>query len=294
MALRSMTGFGRGEYAHEGVRVVVELSSVNRKQLDVQVGLPRHLAALDRRLTEEIQRHLARGRVTGEVHVLSSAEPLRGAVQIDEARAQAYLASLREAGKRLDLPDDLGLSQLLSWPEVVRFDPPPEDPDAFWPVIAKALQRSLRSLVAMRKEEGRALQADLSARLDRLAELLDQIKQRAPEVVAHYRSSLLQRLRQADIPFEEEDDRLVREIALFAERADITEEITRLTSHLRQARRMLRSGGTSGKSLDFLAQEMFREVNTIGSKANDSQIAQWIVACKTELDRFREQVQNVE
>lgn len=294
MALRSMTGFGRGEYAHDGVRVVVELASVNRKQLDVQVALPRHLGSLDRRVTEEIQKQVSRGRVTGEVVVQSSNPKVAGLIRIDEARAAAYLETLRAAGERLGLRDDVALSQLLSLPDVVRFDPPLEDPDAIWPAIAKALQRSLRGLVSMRKQEGQALEADLSARLEAIKRLLAEVKERAPAVAANYRATLLQRLRQADIPIDASDDRLLREIALFADRVDISEEITRLTSHLGQARRMLRASQTTGKSLDFLAQEMFREINTIGSKANDSEIAQRTVACKAELERFREQVQNVE
>jgi len=177
---------------------------------------------------------------------------------------------------------------------VVRFDSQQPDGDRVWPALERSLRQALRALSKMRRNEGAALQADLSARLDAIESLLATIGKRAPKVMENYRTSLHAKLRQSGISMDDNEGRLLRELILFADRSDINEEVIRLDSHLRQMRKLLRSSKTSGKTLDFLAQEMFREINTIGSKANDGAISQGVVECKTELERIREQVQNVE
>ncbi len=294
MRLRSMTGYGRGEATRKGTRVVVELSTVNRKQLDVHISLPRGLAGLDARVTEEVQGALSRGRINGEVVVDFGKRPLQEGIQVNQELAAAYVKSLRGAAAKLNLQDDLSVSHLLTLPNVVRFENPQADPEEMWPVMVRALRQALKALVAMREQEGKALGVDLEARLAALEANLEHIRTRAPKVAEKYREGLFQRLKQAGVSVADADDRLLREVALFADRADICEELSRLESHLNQARKLMKGKATTGKSLDFLAQEMFREINTIGSKANDSRIAQRVVQCKTELERFREQVQNVE
>lgn len=294
MRLRSMTGYGRGEASSKGTRVVVELSTVNRKQLDVQINLPRGLAVLDARVTEEVQGAVSRGRINGEIVVVHGERPLQESIQVNEELAAAYVKAIRGAADKLNLQDDLSVSNLLTLPNVVRFENPKVDPDEVWPVIVRALRQALKALVAMREQEGKALGADLEARLAALEANLVHVKARAPKVAETYRKGLFQRLKEAGVSVADADDRLLREVALFADRADICEELSRLESHLVQARKLMKGKSTTGKSLDFLAQEMFREINTIGSKANDSGIAQRVVLCKTELERFREQVQNVE
>lgn len=294
MALRSMTGYGRGQATAEGIHVSVELSSVNRRQLDLHINLPRSLSILEARIAEDVHQVIHRGRITGEVNVSESSQLRRKSIRVDEDLAEAYLDALRATAKKFKLQDDFGGTLLLQLPDVVHYEQIEEDVDRIWPVLQKALRKALRDLVRMRNREGKALQEDLEGRMERLAGLVDEIRGEAPKVTGRYRASLQERLAQAGVELAADDDRLLREIVLFADRSDIAEELTRLESHMKQVRRMMRSREATGKSLDFLAQEMFREINTIASKANDGFIVRRVVNFKAELERFREQVQNIE
>ncbi len=294
MSLRSMTGYGRGQTSIGGVAATVEISAVNRKQLDIQCALPRGMGALEARAIELIQSKVARGRLTVDVTVDWADVARRKAVRLDEPLAAAYLDALRSGARSLNIKDDLGMKALIQLPDVVQLARPQEDLERAWKPIEKALQHALKEFNAMRAREGRVLQQDLQMRIGLLEKLVKAIHKRAPAVAKNYRKKLLARLKQAGLDADQRDDRVLREIALFADRCDITEELTRLESHLNQARRMARSRSATGRSLDFLAQELFREINTIGSKANDSAILQRVVDFKTELERIREQVQNIE
>jgi uncharacterized protein (TIGR00255 family) len=289
-----MTGYGRGTSRDGGLRVAVELSSVNRRQLDMQFKLPGPLVMLEGRVTEEVRRRVHRGRITGEVEVTESAERRRHAVSVDTDLAQGYVSALRDAARKLHLKDDLSAGILLELPDVVRYAPAEQDAERIWPAVRRALQAALRDLDGMRRREGATLQHDLEQRLDALDQAVTAIEERAPGVAARHREALIQRLRQADVGVSPDEERLLREVALFADRSDVTEETTRLRSHLQQSRRLMRSRRPSGRSLDFMAQELLREYNTIASKANDGDIVRLVVAAKAELERLREQVQNVE
>lgn len=295
MSLMSMTGRGVGAAAGRLGRVEVELSSVNRKQLDVDIGLPRCLASFAARVQARVQGRLARGRVTGEIRVAwAEAAPAAG-VRVDLGAARATVGALRAAARKLALPDDLKASALFALPGLVTVEHGGREVAALWPEVEKALDAALRKLQAMRRREGAALGRDLRARLATLRRLADEIGARAPGVAETYRANLQQRLAAA-LPGTDlaGDERLLKEVALFADKADLTEERVRLASHLDQAGRLLRAGGVVGRTLDFLAQELGREINTIGSKANDGEIARRVVAFKAGLEQFREQVQNIE
>ncbi len=294
MSLRSMTGYGRGVAAGEGITVTVELSSVNRKQFDVVVSLPRGMQLLEARIAEEVHGGVTRGRVTVDVSLDWSGAARRKAVRIDEDLAAAYVRVLRKAARELDLEDNVDIRSIAALPDVMHYARPQEDIEQVWRVMKKALTKAVTDLNTMRAREGRALQSDMQARLKQLSAGVSAIRKRAPQVVTRYRRRLTQRLTEAGIEWDGNDDRLLREIALFADRSDISEELTRLDSHLKQSRQMTRSKEATGRSLDFLAQEMFREINTIGSKANDTPILQRVVDFKAELERIREQVQNIE
>ena len=276
-------------------RVEVELSSVNRKQLDVDVGLPRFLAASESRVLETVQGRLSRGRITGEIRVSWAEAAQAAGAKVDLGWARVAVGALRAAAKKLDLPDDLKASALLALPGLVAFEHGERDLEALWPTVRQALEAALAKLQAMRKKEGAALGRDLRMRLGILRKLAREIAARAPGVAETYRANLLKRIAAA-LPGSDlaADDRLLKEVALFADKADVTEELVRLDSHFRQAEDALKAGGVVGRALDFLVQEMGREINTIGSKANDAEIARRVVAAKAELERFREQVQNVE
>ena len=290
-----MTGRGAAAAAGRFARVEVELSSVNRKQLDVDVGLPRFLAAYESRVLETVQGRLSRGRITGEIRVTWAEAAQAAGAKVDLGLARAAVGALRAAAKKLDLPDDLKASALLALPGLVAFEHGERDLEALWPTVRQALEAALAKLQAMRKKEGAALGRDLRMRLGILRKLAREIAARAPGVAETYRANLLKRIAAA-LPGSDlaADDRLLKEVALFADKADVTEELVRLDSHFRQAEDALKAGGVVGRALDFLVQEMGREINTIGSKANDAEIARRVVAAKAELERFREQVQNVE
>ncbi|NLB66709.1 MAG: YicC family protein [Lentisphaerae bacterium] len=293
--VRSMTGRGAGAAADAWARVEAELSSVNRKSLDVAVQLPRFLAAHEGLLHQHIQRALTRGRVTGEVRVTWTRRARATAIQLDESLARAGVEALRATARILKLPDDLTASSLLELPDVLRVEQPAADIARLEPLLRKALDAALRDLQTMRRREGVALARDLRRRMTGLGAIVTRIQARAPRVTEAYRGALLERLARV-LPgkTQPDDERILKEIALFADRSDITEELVRLRSHLAQARELLRNGGVIGRSLDFLAQEMMREINTLSAKANDGGITRETIAFKAELERAREQIQNIE
>ncbi|MEI8351015.1 MAG: YicC/YloC family endoribonuclease [bacterium] len=294
MTLRSMTGYGRGEASARGIRVEVEVNSVNRKQFEVRLNLPRALISLESRMVELIQGSVSRGQVTGGVTVHAADSLKRKSFKIDTVLAAAYITELRRTAKTLKLNDTLSASLLLELPGVVTHSGAEEDADYVWPVLEKALKSAIRQLVAMRSREGAVLGEDLNRRVATLDSHLSTVRTLAPDVTTRYRETLVKRLGQAGLALDLHDPILVRELTVFADRSDITEEITRLESHLQQARGLMKSAEPAGRTLDFLAQEMFREINTIGSKANEVQITRQVIEFKTELERIREQVQNIE
>lgn len=293
MALKSMTGFGEGSASSSGIRVTVELSSVNRKQLDINVNLPRNLITLDAQVQNMIRDEFSRGRVSGIIRV-ESAEDSTGTVKIDEKLAAQYVEGVRKTARKLNLSDDLGAEAVVRLPGVVSIEQDNLDAEQVSDVLEQAMSKALKGLGRMRGAEGKALEKDLRDRLTLLDELVKSINKAAPAVVTAYREKLFQRMEEAGLEDLASDERMVKEVALFADRCDISEELTRLKSHLAQARKLLRSAEPVGRTLDFLCQELFREINTVGSKANEVEITRQVVTYKTELERIREQVQNIE
>lgn len=293
MALKSMTGFGAGTASVGGIRVTVEISSVNRKQLDINIGLPRNLVALDARVQSRVRQEFSRGRISGMVRV-EAANGSTGVVKIDAGLAAQYVEGIRKTAKKLKLADDLGAETIARLPGLVSVEQENLDSDHVSTVLDAAMDKALRGLAKMRLAEGKALAADLHERLARLEELKKSIRALAAGVTKDHREKLFRRLKEAGLADLAADERIVKEIALFADRCDISEELTRLKSHLAQGRKLLRSAEPAGRTFDFLCQELFREINTIGSKANGVEITKQVVAFKTELERIREQVQNIE
>ncbi|NOU35932.1 MAG: YicC family protein [Kiritimatiellaceae bacterium] len=292
MSIKSMTGYGAAAVRAGEARVTVELSSVNRKQLDVVFRLPPSLAALESRIQKIIQEQISRGRISGTV--LLEAANGGAMIQIDQVRAEETVKQLRRTAKKLNLTDDLSASALLQVPGLLKMQSGEQTPEEIFPFLEKTLTAALKKLNAMRLREGKALEADFLARLKLLEQMLAAIQARAPQIAANYRKKLFDGLESAGLKNIAADERIIKEIALFGERSDISEEATRLTSHIQQFKKILRGGEPAGRPLDFLAQEFFREINTIGSKANDLKITEQVVAFKTELERIREQIQNVE
>ena len=288
-----MTGFGRGVHVADGVRVGVEIRSVNRKQAEVQTRLPPELEPLESRVREEVLREVSRGRVEVRVDLDLPANAL--SLQLNRPLAEAYARELGALAKDLRLEGALTLEALLRCPGVLRPGSAVSDADAFWPTIQTALRSAIQDFNATRDREGGALERDLAERIGALRSATARVRERAPAVHQRYREGLLQRLHAAGLEgIQADDERILKELVLFADRSDISEELARLESHFAQFEDCRRSRDPVGRKLDFLAQEIHREVNTIGSKANDAQIAVEVVGLKTELERFREQVQNLE
>lgn len=294
MPLISMTGYGRGEASAGGMKIEVELSSVNRKQFDVRVSLPKTLMALESRVYEMVHRVVSRGYVMGTVKVSVSGRARQKCVSVDVDTARAYVRGLGKVAKELGLKNDLTARSLVYLPEVVQYESLPEDSEGVWSLLKKALSGAIDQLVEMRKIEGEALEKDLMRRFEELRRHLDHIVKLAPKVAQKYRKILEKRLQQAGIESEPDDQQLMKELVLFVDRSDISEEIVRLQSHFGQVTGQMDSKRPMGRTLDFLCQEMFREINTIGSKANDAAISRHVVQFKADLENIREQVQNVE
>ena len=293
MALKSMTGFGEGNAMVGGIRVSVELSSVNRKQLDINVNLPRNLVTLDAHVQRMVRGAFSRGRVSGIVRV-DAEEGFAGTVKVDETLAARYVEGLRSTAEKLKLNDDLSAETISRLPGVVTVEQASLNADHIGSVLEEALTAALQSMNKMRTAEGNALNQDLTERIALLDGMVKSIEALAPTVAKSYREKLHLRLQEAGIDDLASDERIIKEIALFADRSDISEELVRLKSHLEQFRELLQSTAPAGRTMDFLCQELFREINTTGSKASEVEITRVVVDFKTELERIREQVQNIE
>jgi len=287
-----MTGYGRGTATLDGRQIAVELSSVNRKQAEISLSLPRALLELEPRVRDEINAHISRGRLTVVVG-LHHKEGKRGSVLNLEA-AKAYRKQLDSLRKDLKLTGEVTLDQVLRGPGVIDSDDVEVDCDDAWTPLRKALDTALEQFVKMRQKEGEALAADLRKRTLSIQKSVKTIGVLAPKVMEHHRGTLLERAAKAGLEIGDSDERLLKEIVFFADRSDISEELTRLRSHLDQFFSQLSKDEPVGRTLDFLLQEMFRETNTIGNKANFLAISQIVVGMKTELEKLREQVQNIE
>ncbi|MFS8640071.1 MAG: YicC family protein [Symbiobacteriaceae bacterium] len=292
--LRSMTGYGRGEAEEGGLRVRAEVRTVNHRYLDIAVRLPDAFLFLEEPVRRQVSARLSRGRVGVHLTFEDAREKARPA-RINTPLLNAY-AEAAEAVRQRFFPDrEPDLRWLLAVPDLFAAPSPDEDASLWACAAERAVADALEAVIAMREREGALLAADLAERLDRLESLRSAALARAPQVVEEYRQRLVRRLSELLPPTNPVDpQRLAQEVALFAERADITEELQRLASHIDQFRRALRSDEAVGRKLDFLVQEMGREWNTIGSKANDAELAALVVEAKSELEKIREQVQNLE
>lgn len=293
--MKSMTGYGRGECTAKGASITVELNSVNRKQAEVSLSVPSELESIEPDLRDLILASVSRGRVSGRVVLQYTGSSRASSVAVNETQAKAYRRELSKLAKSLEIPDNLSMEGLLRLPGVLENTQPTLDAKAFRAPIKSALGQALEGLLSMREKEGGILGRDLAKRLAKLRRIVKRVAKLAPDVLKHHRERLIERLKKTNVEVPDmDDDRLLREIVYYTDRTDISEELTRLGSHFVQLEECLSDVVPVGRKLDFLAQEMFREINTIGSKANDANISSEVVNLKTELEKIREQVQNVE
>ena len=288
-----MTGYGRGETDHRGTKFSVELNSVNRKQSDIVINLPRDLAELEPRIRQTINESISRGRTNANIAFHSGANGVRN-LALDTELARSYHEAMRALQKELSAPGEINISTILQAPGVMRLPEQAVSAEEAWPAIDRALRAALADLIKMREREGKHLAKDLIHRLKAIRKNLKEVRTLHPDVVKRYRAALLDRIQKAGLPIATDDERLLKEVSFFADRADVSEELTRLESHLAQFAHHLRRSEPVGRALEFITQEIFRELNTLGAKANDAAISQRVVACKAELEKIREQVQNLE
>lgn len=290
--IRSMTGFGAGRGAAGDEEIAVEVRAVNHKYCEVKARLPRELGALEVEVARVVKERLARGGV--EVTARRAGNHGAVAPRVDAHLAEAYARAFAELQARLSLPGSATLADVLAADGVIRLEERELDVDAAREALLRGLERALDALVAMREEEGAALARDLSARLDQVEAIVARVQARVPRSVEHHRARLEARIAELTRGMPLDPARLAQEVALFADRVDVTEEITRLGSHVAQVRGLLAGREPAGRKLDFIVQEMHREANTIGSKSQSAEIVSEVVALKAEIERMREQVQNVE
>lgn len=291
--LRSMTGFGSGRAREGDEEISVELRAVNHKFCEVKTRLPRELLALESTITKQIKQRIARGAV--DVAVKRTVGPAGEQLpRINTELARAYKEALENAAQQLGIAEPVRLRDVLDRPGVIELAERGVDLENASKAASQALEQALDSLIAMREVEGRALLQDLSGRIDGVEALSKEIAALSPKAVEEYRVRLQTRIAELTQAGAVDPQRIAQEVALYAERTDVAEESTRLASHLEQFRSLLAAPEPSGRRMDFLVQEMHREVNTTGSKSQHPEISSRIVSLKAELERIREQVQNVE
>jgi uncharacterized protein (TIGR00255 family) len=293
--MESMTGHGRGSAQAEGWLITAECASVNRKGIEIAISLPKPLSTLEPKLRELIQKRIGRGRINVSISLENAAGPDNSQGVVDWQAARRILQELQVLQAELNLPGQISLELLLQSPGVFRngMEQTP-DHDALLPALQIALNQALDRMIMMRKKEGAHLVADLLKRIKLLEGSAKAIRARVPAVLRLRRDHLKTRMEELGVPLPANDPALARELAFMAERSDITEELTRLESHFIQCRESLNGTEQAGRTLEYLAQEMFREFNTLGNKAGDASISQRVVQSKAELDRIREQVANLE
>ena len=290
-----MTGFGRAEAISEGFAVAVEARSVNHRHLDIALRLPRALAAVEMDARRLILARLERGRIDVAVQVGPAPGQSTQQIRVDAALAAQYIEQARALGHALGLGDGVPLAWVLERSGVVRLEETETSAGGIaWPALAEVLGRALDALVACRATEGEALAAELAAQHAALRAQVDAIAARTPAALARYQERLRERMGALLGDVAVDQGRVLTEVAIWAEKTDVREELTRLSAHLEQLAQLLERGGAVGRPLDFLIQELNREVNTIASKADDLELSQGALAAKGSIEKMREQAQNLE
>ncbi len=291
--IRSMTGYGRGEKSLHGRTITVELRSVNNRYLDSAVKIPRTYVFAEDAIKTQIQAGIARGKVDVFV-TIDSAKAEKVAVTLNKSVADGYYTALCQLRDTYELRDDLSVSLLSRFSDVFVVEKEQEDLETVTQDIVEVLASAMADFNQMREREGGRLAQDLAQRAETIRALLSQVEERAPQIVADYREKLRQRMSEILQNTQIEESRILTEAAIFADKVAVDEETVRLRSHLSQLDEMLEKGGAIGRKLDFLIQEFNREANTIGSKCSDVETARLVVDLKGEIEKIREQVQNIE
>jgi uncharacterized protein (TIGR00255 family) len=291
-SMHSMTGYGRGQVLGDGTKVIAEIQSVNKRQTEISISLPSAFASLENDLRAKVDRSLHRGRIIVTISATGPAthsQPL-----VDQDLANLYLYRFRQLQKELELPGEITVETILRSPGVISSAEPGLLDPSMRSAVDTALDLALQQLLQMRAKEGSNLHKELTRRIKSIRQAISKIRKLQPHVAKRYRELLFERVKKIGVEISLDDDRLTKEVVFFAERSDFSEELTRLESHLEQFIETTNNQQAIGRMLEFISQEIGRELNTLGSKANDAEISRIVVHCKAELEKIREQVQNVE
>lgn len=291
--IRSMTGFGRAQQVVDGYDITVEVKSVNHRYFEFSARIPRHYGYLEEKIKSYVQSRIARGKVDVYVSV-ESVEEIAAEVAINHSLAAGYVNALRELAQRYDLRNDISATTVARYSDVFTVRKPVDDVDRIWNVVSGVAANAVDSFILMRENEGNRLRMDIENRAAAILDSVTVVEERSPQTVVLYIEKLEARMKEILNGVSVDEQRLLTEAAIFADKTAVAEETIRLRSHLEELKTMLDSGEAVGRKLDFLIQEINREVNTIGSKANDAPMARIVVGMKAEIEKMREQIQNIE
>lgn len=291
--IKSMTGFGRCEIANESRRIVVEMKSVNHRYLDVSIKIPKKLNLFESRIRNLIKEYAQRGKI--DIFV-SYEECMENHMQLkyNEGLAGEYARNIRQMAEDFDLPLDLSALSLARFPEIFTMEAQELDEEEWWQLLEQAIRGASEKFVDTRTREGEQLREDLLGKLDGMAEYVRKIEERSPEIIAEYRKKLTDKIQELLEDTQIDEGRLVTEVTIYADKICTDEETVRLKSHISSMKETLMQGENIGRKLDFIAQEMNREANTILSKANDMEVSDIAINLKTDIEKVREQIQNIE
>lgn len=292
--IKSMTGYGKGETKRDGYHITVEIKTINHKYTNIYLHIPACLSALESDIQRMVKDKIDRGRVDLYLYIEQDTADERREPQVNLTLAKRYFNELQELQLVLGLEGSVSIDRLVTLPEVLKVKEAEQDEEVLFSVVTETVEKALDSLLQMRTLEGREIYRDMVQRLELIHNQVEEIAQREPAVILEYKNRMRERLRELLEDKVVDENRLAMEIAMLAERSGITEELVRLRSHLGQFRSNIEKDEAVGRKLDFIAQEMYREANTIGSKAIDAEIINFVVVIKSEVDKIREQVQNVE
>ncbi len=291
--IKSMTGFGRCEIAENNRKFTVEMKSVNHRYLDVNIKMPKKLNFFESAIRAELKKYISRGKVDMFITYEDFSENT-SSVRYNKEIAEEYLTYLRQMAEEFELDDDIRVSTLSKYPEVFTMEEQGVDEEELWKALQKAIDGASEMFVQSRIVEGEHLRGDLIDKLDGMLKLVDFVAERSPKIIAEYRQRLEEKVKELLSDTTVDESRLLTEVTIFADKVCVDEEIVRLRSHIETTKNTLREGGSIGRKLDFIAQEMNREANTILSKANDLEISHCAIELKTEIEKVREQIQNIE
>ena len=291
--IKSMTGYGRAQQVIDGRDILVEIRSVNHRYFEFSSRIPRAYGYLDEKLKSFLQGKVCRGKVEAAV-TINNIEGKDALIQVNKSIARGYIDALREANEELQLRDDLTLSNLLRFPDTFNIQKTVDDEEEIWNAVSSVAAEAIEKFIAMREAEGARLKNDVLTRSGFILENVSRVETLSPETVENYRNRLYQKLKEVLESTEVDMQRIVTEAAIFADKVAVDEETVRLRSHISQLEGLLESDEAIGRKLDFIVQEMNREVNTIGSKCQDVNITKIVVEMKSEIEKIREQIQNIE